>query len=135
MSTSPIILIADRNEDVLNCLRKGMQTNDCALVHVKDGKEALTVMGSEAANVAAAVVELELPLVNGLDVIARLTTLQPKPKRIIATTFLQYEPLLELAKYMGADEILQKPLPEEKLIGVMKQVLVEYATLAPAASE
>lgn len=127
MTHSPIILIADRSDDVLNCLRKGVETTGCALVHAKDGKEALNILGSEASHVAAAVVELELPVVNGLDVIARLTSLQPKPKIIIATTFLEYEPLLELAKYMGADEIVRKPVPEETWIETVRQFLREYA--------
>ena len=58
--------------------------------------------------IAAAVVELELPVVNGLQLIGRLTSLEPKPRKIIATTALKYEPLLEVAKYMGADAIVRK---------------------------
>jgi len=125
--TAPIILIADRNDDVLNYFRKEIATTDCALVHAKDGEEVLAILGSQAPHIAAAVIELELPVVNGVDLIGRLTSLEPKPKKIIATTFLEYEPLLELAKYMGADEIVRKPVPEEKWVETVRQVLVEYS--------
>jgi len=134
MSALPIILIADRNEDVLDCFRKGAAMTDCALVHAKDGKEALAILGSQAPHIAAAVIELELPVVNGLDLIGRLTSLQPKPKKIIATTFLEYEPLLELAKHMGADEIVRKPVPEETWIETVRQLLLEYSDNALAGT-
>jgi len=126
MTASPIILIADRDDDVVNCLKQELASTDCALVHAKDGKEALAILGSQSPHVAAAVIELELPVVNGLDLIGRITSLDPKPKKIIATTFLEYEPLLELAKHMGADEIVRKPVPQETWIHKVKQVLLEH---------
>jgi hypothetical protein len=51
--------------------------------------------------------------------IGRLTSLEPKPRRIVATTVLEYEPLLEVAKYMGADAIVRKPVPKETLLETM----------------
>ena len=123
MTTKPIILIADRTEDVLNCFKKELATTDCALLHAKDGKEALSIVDSQASHIAAAVIELELPVVNGLDLIGRLTSQQPKPKKIIATTFYEYEPLLEPAKHMGADKIVRKPVPNETWIETVRELL------------
>src|SRR6266508_841477 len=126
MTASPIILIADRNDDVLNCFKQEVAAIDCELMHAKDGKEALAILGGKTPHIAAAVVELELPIVNGLDLIGRLTGLKPKPKKIIATTYLEYEPLLELAKHMGADAIVQKPV-RENWIETVRQLLQEDA--------
>jgi CheY-like chemotaxis protein len=80
--TAPIILIADRNDDVLNYFRKETATTDCALVHAKDGEEVLAILGSQAPHIAAAVIELELPVVNGLDLIGRLTSLEPSKRKL-----------------------------------------------------
>ena len=124
MTTKPIILIADRNEDVSNCIKQELAAAGFALLHAKDGKEALSIVESHAPHIAAAVIELELPVVNGLDVIGRLSQ-QPKPKKIIATTFHEYEPLLELAKHMGADAVVRKPVPNEIWIETVRQLAPE----------
>ena len=125
MTASPIILIADRHDDMLSHLRWDGAGANCALVHAKDGKEALAIVSSQAQHITAAVIELELPLVNGLDLIGRLTSLMPKSKRIIATTSSEYEPLLEMAKHMGADAIVQKPA-RKNWIEEVRRLLLEY---------
>src|SRR6266478_5443718 len=122
MTTKPIILIADRDEDVSNCIKQELTATGFALLHAKDGKEALSIVESHAPNIAAAVIELELPVVNGLDLIGRRSQ-RPKEKKIIATTFHKYKPLLELAKYMGADAVVRKPVPNEIWIETMRELL------------
>ena len=109
MSTAPIILIADRNDDALKYLQEELATADYTLLHAKDGREALSLVETQPSPIAFAVVELELPGVNGLHLIGRLTSQEPKPKKIIATTFLEDEVLFELATHMGADVVVQKP--------------------------
>src|ERR1700722_17949245 len=111
MSSTLIILIADRNEDAVKYLKEQLAPMGISLLHAKDGQEALAII-EQAPDIAAAVVELELPLVNGFDLIGRLTAKQPRPKRIIATTFLEHGLLFELAQLMGADEIVRKLRPE-----------------------
>jgi DNA-binding response OmpR family regulator len=110
MSTAPIILIADRNDDALKYLQEELATADYTLLHAKDGREALSLVETQPSPIAFAVVELELPGVNGLHLIGRLTSQEPKPK-IIATTFLEDEVLFELATHMGADVVIKKPCP------------------------
>jgi DNA-binding response OmpR family regulator len=111
MTTAPIILIADRNDDALKYLQEELATADYTLFYAKDGREALSLVETQASPIAFAVVELELPGVNGLHLIGRLTSQEPKPKKIIATTFLKDEVLFQLATHMGADVIVQKPCP------------------------
>ena len=110
---APIILIADRNEDALKYLKEELATTEFELLHAKDGHEVLSIVDTQAQQISFAVVELELPGVNGLHLIGRLTSQEPKPKKIIATTFLEDEVLFELATHMGADMIIQKPRPWE----------------------
>jgi DNA-binding response OmpR family regulator len=111
MSTAPIILIADRNDDAPKYLQEELATADYTLLHAKDGREALSLVETQPSPIAFAVVELELPGANGLHLIGRLTSQEPKPKKIIATTFLEDEVLFEIATHMGADVIAQKPCP------------------------
>jgi len=114
MTTAPIILIADRNEDALKYLREELPMTGYVLLHAKNQQEALSIVDTQVSQIAFAVIELELPGINGFNLIGRLTGQQPKPK-IVATTFLQDDVLFELAKHMGADTIVCKPLPEENM--------------------
>src|ERR1700687_2335959 len=109
MTTAPIILVADRNEDALKYLREDLPMTDYVLLHAKDEREALSIVDRKASQIAFAVIELELPGMNGFNLIGRLTGQHPKPKKIVATTFLQDDLLFELAKHMGADTIVRKP--------------------------
>jgi CheY-like chemotaxis protein len=130
MSTAPIILIADRNDDALKYLKEELEPTEYALLHVKDGDEALSIVDTQAHQIAVAVVELELPGVNGLNLIGRLVSREPKPKKIIATTFLEDDVLFELATHMGADAIVRKPRPEETWVGTLREMLpdrMDYA--------
>ena len=113
MTTAPIILIADRNEDALKYLREELPLTDYVLLHAKDEQEALSIVDRKASRIAFAVIELELPGMSGFNLIGRLTGQQPKPKKIVATTFLEDDVLFELAKHMGADTIVRKPRSEE----------------------
>ena len=123
MSTAPIILIADRNDDALKYLKEELEPTEYELLHAKDGHEVLSIVDTQAHQIAFAVVELELPGVNGLHLIGRLTGQEPKPKKIIATTFLEDEVLFELATYLGADAVVRKPRPEEIWVGTVRQQL------------
>ena len=115
MTTPPIILVADRNEDALKYLREELPMTDYVLLHAKDEQEALSIVDRKASRIAFAVIELGLPGMNGFNLIGRLTGQQPKPKMIVATTFLEDDVLFELAKQMGADTIVRKPRPEESM--------------------
>src|SRR6202158_2378637 len=115
MTTAPIILVADRNEDALKYLREDLPMTDYVLLHAKDEREALSIVDRKASQIAFAVIELELPGMNGFNLIGRLTGQHPKPKKIVATTFLQDDVLFELAKHMGADTIVRKPRPGESM--------------------
>ena len=115
MTTPPIILVADRNEDALKYLREELPMSDYVLLHAKDEREALSIVDRKPSRIAFAVIELELPGMNGFNLIGRLTGQQPKPKRIVATTFLEDDVLFELAKHMGADTIVRKTRPEENM--------------------
>ena len=115
MTTLPIILVVDRNEDSLKYLSEELPITDYILLHAKDEQEALSIVDRKASRIAFAVIELELPGMNGFNLIGRLTGQQPKPKKIVATTFLEDEVLFELAKRMGADTIVRKPRHEENM--------------------
>ena len=55
------------------------------MLHAKDGQEAIDYLELPESEIALVIIELELPVVSGLDVIWRLVRRKrPKPQRIIA---------------------------------------------------
>ena len=110
---------------MLRRLRNARTNGYFRLLHATNGRHALSIVDNPASHIAVAVIELELPVMNGLNLIGRLTWKRPKPTKIIATTFLEHEPLFEIARYMGADAIVRKALPMEALIKTVRGLLPE----------
>jgi two-component system, response regulator PhcR len=123
MTTAPIIIIADRTDDALKYLKEELATTEYTLLHATDGQEVMSIIETETSQIAFAVIELELPGGNGLNLIGRLTSHEPRPNKIIATTYFDDELLFELAKHMGADAIVRKPRPEETWVGTLRRLL------------
>ena len=61
-----------------------------------------------------AIIDLELPEQSGWDLISRLTLHDRKPVKIIATTSVYAEPILEKMKAIGIDAVVRKPMPNEE---------------------
>jgi CheY-like chemotaxis protein len=81
------ILVADTSDAFPDVLREELATTQYALLHAKNGQEAIDYLELLKCEIDLAIIELELPVVSGLDVIWQLVRQkQPKPTRIIATS-------------------------------------------------
>ena len=122
--------MADSSEGLLDILRKELATTDYALLHAKDGQEAIECIELLESEIDLAIIELELPVVSGLDVIWQLVRRkQPKPTRIIATTSITAAravdvPLLkQVVKELGVDAVVQTPMPVQDWRKTIEAVL------------
>ena len=108
------ILVADTSDAFLDILTEALATTDYALVHAKDGQEAIDYLEMLRSEIDLAIIELELPVVSGLDVIWRLARRkEPKPTRIIATTAVDAPLLNQVVKELGVDAVVQIPIPAQ----------------------
>ena len=106
------ILVADTSDAFLDILREELVTTDYALLHAKNGQEAIDYLELLKSEIDLAIIELELPVVSGLDVIWRLVRRkQPKPTRIIATSAVDVPLLKQVVKELGVDAVVQIPIP------------------------
>ena len=81
------ILVADRSDGFVDSLKEALAATNYPLLHAKNGEEAVYLLELLQAEIKLAIIELELPLLSGLDLIWRLIRRkQPKPLKIIATT-------------------------------------------------
>ena len=114
MTPALTILIADDDEDVFNVLKEQLAETDYALLHAKNGEEAIALLERLKSKIELAIIDLELPEQSGWDLISRLTLHDRKPVKIIATTSIYPEPVLEKMKEMGIDTVVRKPIPNEE---------------------
>jgi DNA-binding response OmpR family regulator len=104
------ILVADTNDAFVDLLRDELATTAYAVLHAKDGHEAMDYLDLLKSEVDLVVVKLELPVVSGLDVIWWLARQKkPKPPKIIATTPIDAPKLNKVATRLGVAAVVHVP--------------------------
>ena len=86
MRDSFTILIADRNRHVRELLRREFEADGYRVRLVKDGKQVLTVINS-AEPLDLLILDLEIPYVDGVEIIERLRDSEPPVPVVIHTFF------------------------------------------------
>ena|GEM_PF-6366188 len=96
--------------------------HDVTVVH--SGKEALAAMQNKTMNLV--ITELMLPEVDGMQIISRIRSYYPDTV-VIALTQPKSNGVdyLPLAKLVGADGCLSKPVTEDSLLGLVNELLTE----------
>src|SRR5713101_8465388 len=106
------ILLADTSDAFADILREELANTDYALLHAKDGQEAIDYLELLTSEIEVAIIRLELPAVSGLDVIWRLVRRkQPKPTRIIAISAVDIPLFRNVLQDFGVEVVVQTPLP------------------------
>jgi len=130
-----IVLIVDREDEVLKILRTALQSTDYVLLQAKTGDEALDVLSRLKSHIDLTIIDLELlPNDDGL-VISLLKILGcRKITKIIVKTSRQDKPFLEQVTYFGIDAIVLKPVSEEQLVGTVHSMLSGRPNVSVRAS-
>jgi CheY-like chemotaxis protein len=125
--SNEFILVADRSDGFVDSLKAALAATNYPLLHAKNGEEAVYLLELLKSEIKLAIIELDLPLLSGLDLIWRLVKRkQPKPLKIIATTSTAVlnGPLLEnVVKKLGVDAVVRKPIPPQKWRKTVEAVL------------
>ena len=103
------VLVANASTDLPSTLRASLATTPYALLHAKNGEEALGYVDLLRTGIRVAIIALELPMINGLDVIWRLVR-ERKHARIIATSCVAV-PLLERPLHEFGVALVRNPTP------------------------
>jgi DNA-binding response OmpR family regulator len=114
------LLLADDDDDVAAVFTRAFTAAGFEVTRARAGAEAVAVAQSEG-ELAAAVVDLVLPGVGGLEVVRAIRRAHPRC-RIVAVTGLDQPVTERLFRESGADLFLAKPVELKEL---MKAVGVE----------
>ena len=118
------ILVAHTSDAFLGILKKELATTDYALLHAKDGQEAIDYLDLLKSEIDLAIIELELPVVSGLDVIWQLVRRKhAKTTKIIATSAVDVPLLKQVVKQLGVAAVVQSPKPVQGWRKIIEVVL------------
>jgi CheY-like chemotaxis protein len=113
------ILVIDDNADARELLREILEAKGYAIFEAGDGQEALEVMDKTLVHLA--IVDLDMPRVNGIEFTKRAKGVNPQLPVIMVTAYSQfYSPAEILAA--GVDAFLQKPIDLARLMKAIEQL-------------
>ena len=115
-NTTGIILVADSNDGFLDSsLEEALEPTDYALLHVRNGLEAVATLELLKSDIELAIIEERFSEVNGFDLIGRLGIRdQTKPVKIIMTTVYDRPLSPQIVRQLGGDAVVCKPIPPDE---------------------
>ncbi|MCK4472185.1 MAG: response regulator, partial [Anaerolineae bacterium] len=119
MTTKRILVIDDEPNIVKSCTRM-LELEGFEVRGVTGGAEAIALYKSEGFDLV--LVDLKMPGVDGLEVLAALREYDPSAAVVIVTAYGTKESVVEALR-LGACEFLEKPLEAKTLIATVRRIL------------
>ena len=124
------ILVADDERNIRKNLGMVLQVAGYEVDEAADGEEALSLCKQHHPEIAF--VDLHMPKVAGLDVLAQIRALSPKTAVVIITAYGSAANAVEAMK-LGAVDFLEKPF-DPKIIGILAQEILLRRNLGASGS-
>jgi CheY-like chemotaxis protein len=118
--TKPRMLVADDERNIRKNLGMVLETAGYAVDEAQDGEEALDLCRQNHPDIAF--VDLHMPKMEGLEVLAHFRTLSPKTAVVIITAYGSAANAVEAMK-LGAVDFLEKPF-DPKIIGILAEEIL-----------
>ena len=112
------ILLIDDNEDFRVAL-KHLLADKYHIVEAGNGEQALEKMAAELPDMA--IVDLDMPKMNGIEFSRRAKRERPAFPIIMVTAYSQFYSSKEIIA-AGIDAFLQKPIDGDRLVDVIRQL-------------
>lgn len=115
------VMIVDDDPDIRKVVTFVLTKAGYRVVEASDGEAALARMKSSAGaeNIATVICDLQMPNLNGAEVIAHLRTHYPTIPYLIMTADRDFL-LNEILAKQGVCDYLLKPISKEKLLGAVR---------------
>ena len=120
--SKPRVLLVDDDRSVLDALGSVIESEGFELVSAAEGHQAVEKFRLQPADIV--LLDLNMPVMGGMDALERLRTINPFLPIIIITARSDAYPIATAA---GA-ALMQKPLDIPMLLGAMREMLAEPAT-------
>lgn len=114
------ILIVDDEPDLRNLLEQVLTNAGYKVQQASDGDEALKLLKKEKFDIA--LLDIQMPNVNGIQVLKYIQQHLPKTKAIMLTGYADLKHAME-AKEFGAQDFIGKPYKIEDILSTVEQAL------------
>ncbi len=119
MATKRILIVDDEPNVVKSCARM-LELQDFDVKGTTNGAEALAFYKKERFDLA--LVDLQMPDMDGLELLASLKAYDPSATVVIFTAYGTKESVVEALR-LGASEFLEKPLETKSLAATVRRIL------------
>lgn len=123
--TMKTVLLVDDEENLRFALSNWLSGQGLSVVTAASGEEAVDIVRRDPA-VAVAVLDVNMPGLNGIETLAALKALRPELESVIVTGYPTVEYALEGMR-LGAVEYLSKPCDIHHLLEVVQKALSRAA--------
>lgn len=127
MTQPPRILVIDDEPQIQRFLRPSLTASGYTVISATNGAEALRL--SSNSTIAAVILDLGLPDIDGKDVLARLRSQSDIPVIILSARDREAEKIAALD--LGADDYVNKPFGIGELLARLRSVLRRRSAIGP----
>ncbi|CAN5923983.1 hypothetical protein BH11MYX4_BH11MYX4_06310 [soil metagenome] len=124
------LLLAEDDRDLRELLSAILEADGATVVAVSNGREAMDHLRRDGSGFHAAILDVRMPLMTGLDVLRESRRLESVVPIVLVTSFADDE-LRERARELGAACVINKPLDPEHL----RQAVGRFARRAGDAGD
>jgi putative two-component system response regulator len=116
------ILIVDDDPEMRKMLSECLSANGYAVLTASDGMEAVGIVEKEMPDLV--LLDMNMPGIGGMEVLARLSDVYPDVKVVMMTGLGSHDKVMD-TMVLGAHDFLAKPFPLERLTETVQRVLGE----------
>ncbi len=128
------VLVVDDEESVLSLLREVLQKRGWAVQTFSDPREALEHFRHYASLYHAAVLDVQMPHISGLDLAGEFFVVRRDTPVVCISGYVDEKVVAHL-KNLGVREVVAKPVSPEKLVDLILSIYGEYRHVNVLAQE
>jgi len=127
-----LILVVDDESFVRQITQQTLEAFDYRVIVASDGAEAASAYAARGSEIAAVLMDMMMPVLDGAATIAVLRRMNPEVRIIAASGLSANEPDRAIAN-LGPRHVLTKPFTAETLLTKLRQVLDDKLPTSPAS--
>jgi len=118
------ILVADDEESVREITQITLESNGYKVLLAPDGAKAIAIYAEKQASIAVVLMDIIMPVMNGVDTTRALQHINPRIK-LIATSGYQSNTSQKALRDLGVKYFMPKPYTAESLLRKLRDVIAE----------
>ncbi len=119
------ILLIDDDPGIRKVLTLSLEDAGYRVISAPDGKTGLELCEAESPQIV--ITDIQMPIMNGLEVLQRVKALDPDREVIVITAFTDTESAIK-ALQLDASDFITKPLSDDALMVALKRAQERYTT-------